>query len=317
MTRNSELLRKACARINDLDEPAFIKDSALRYVAVNHAYAALRGLPVGAFAGQPGGTVTNGGAAGRIGADELRDKECRAIVFGTDETSIVFNDDGLATHEIRIERFLTEDDHAYIFGCYAPVSGSRLSLSVIEGGKASVPPSGLSGNAPFSILSEGLVNDALDMLDMGIAIYDRSDILLYCNSQMIDYVASSDVDLRPGMSLPEILGDVYDRHINPAAAFAQTAGDPQMVERAAWVAEKMAPFALPYFEDLDQLSDGRWLRGVNKRLENGLLIVIRQDVSEFKEQEHLLRAKIGETEMLREVLEDLPVPVSCVMMPIG
>ncbi|MDE1157968.1 MAG: response regulator [Neorhizobium sp.] len=314
MTRNSELLRKACARINDLDEPAFIKDSALHYVAVNDAYAALMGLSAAAFAGKTGGddrrdTVDGDGQRGKTASDGRRDKangdgrrdkECRAIVFGTDETCIAFDGDGRATHEIHIERFLTEDDHAYIFGCYARLAETKPALTVIDGGKSNAE------NLPFSVLSEGLVDDALDMLDLGIGIYDRNDVLLYCNSQLIDYVASSDIDIRPGMSLPDILGDVYDRRVRPVG---QAMSDQQAGERLAWIAEQMAPFALPYTEDLHQLPDGRWLRCVNKRLENGLLVLIRQDVSEFKEQEHLLRAKIGETEMLREVLEDLPVPV--------
>ncbi len=71
----------------------------------------------------------------------------------------------------------------------------------------------------------------------------------------------------------------------------------------------MKPFELPYSESIDQLSDGRWLRSINKRLENGLLIAIRHDVTEFKEQEMLLRTHVSETDLFRAVLEDLPVPV--------
>ena len=44
-------------------------------------------------------------------------------------------------------------------------------------------------------------------------------------------------------------------------------------------------------------------------VQNGILIAIRQDVTDFKEQEMLLRNQVAETELFRAILEDLPAPV--------
>ena len=311
MDTESELLKTACARINDLAEPAFIKDSALNYVAVNAAYARLFGLHPSDFAGN-----TSRGLAGAPEDADRKEKECRAIVFGTDETALCFDRSGVVRHEINIERFLTEDDHTYLFGAFGAiprigaVPEPRDVAPPAVAVRAVVPAGGShTGSArpvaPFSPFNNALLDDALDMLEMGIGIYDKHNVLLYCNSQLINHFESISIDVQPGITLRDILGFAYDRrHRVSPASFGPDAPD-----KEAWIAERMKPFDLPYSESTDQLSDGRWLRSINKRLENGLLIAIRHDVTEFKEQEMLLRAHVSETDLFRAVLEDLPVPV--------
>ncbi|UIY28488.1 hypothetical protein LZK73_16730 [Neorhizobium galegae] len=69
MDTESELLKTACERINDLAEPAFIKDSALIYVAVNAAYARLFGMHPTDFAGN-----TSRGLAGASDDADRKEK---------------------------------------------------------------------------------------------------------------------------------------------------------------------------------------------------------------------------------------------------
>lgn len=297
METESELLRTACERINDLAEPAFIKDSALTYVAVNAAYARLFGKHAHELIGKTSGGLFGGG----VDADR-KEKECRAIVFGTEETAFCYDRAGVARHQIHIERFLTEDDHTYLFGSFVPATTLSVAggLNVeMQGGQAG------QSSEPMSVFDSALVDDALDMLEMGIGIYDRNDSLLYWNSELSNYFASMSIEVRRGMTLREILGHAYDRRkrLSPEKIAAETPG------KAAWIEERMKPFRLPYSESIYQLSDGRWMRSLNKRLENGLLLAVRHDVTDFKEQEMLLRARVAETELLRAVLEDLPVPV--------
>ncbi|TWF54798.1 response regulator [Neorhizobium alkalisoli] len=318
METESELLARACDRINDLSEPAFIKDSALTYIAVNAAYARLFGTSPQDLVGR-----TSRSLRGREEGDERKDKECRALVFGTDETALAFDRSGTLRHEIRIERFLAENDHAYLFGALFPVAldedvpfAEAVRLEPKPAGAAPisafppVPPRSAAPVAPFvsmpsaSLFENGLLDDALDMLEMGIGIYDKNDTLIYCNSQLTDHFDAMSIAVRPGTTLAEIIGHAYDNRKGAKPAAADGAAD-----RAAWVAERMKPFQVPYWEGIHQLADGRWLRSMNKRLENGLMIAIRHDVTEFKEQEMLLRKTVGETELFRAVLEDLPAPV--------
>ena len=290
METESELLKTACERIDDLAEPAFIKDSALTYVAVNAAYARLFGMEPDEFVGK-----TSRGLSGAAEDADRKEKEARAIVFGTDETAFCFDRAGMICHEIRIERFLTEDDHTYLFGSFAPASDAAADVGPAAGKKT----------GPISLFNSALLDDALDMLEMGIGIYDRNDALLYCNSQLIDHFSSISIDLKPGITLREILGHAYDRR----QRLSPDSFGPEAPEKEEWVSQRMKPFELPYSESIDRLADGRWLRSVNKRLENGLLIAIRHDVTEFKDQEMLLRAQVSEIGLFRAVLEDLPVPV--------
>ena len=287
---HSDLLDKACARIQDLPQPAYIKDSALRYVAVNAAYAEL-------FHAHPDDFISGASSSltGTVDAGERKEKESRAIVFGSDEVARLFSAAGTLSYEVQIERFLTENDHTYLFGTVEEVMPAiPASAQVIP-----LPAS------KTSVFNNNLLDDALDMFEMGIGIYDRNDALLYCNSQLIDYFASMDIDIEPGVTLPVILGHTFDRR----QKFGTHERNDRQPDRAEWIDEQMQPFRQPYYESINQLLDGRWLRSVNKRMENGILIAVRQDVTDFKEQEMLLRNQVAETELFRAILEDLPAPV--------
>ncbi len=287
---HSDLLDKACARIQDLAQPAYIKDSALRYVAVNAAYATL-------FHAHPADFVDGGsrGLIGTVDAGERKEKESRAIVFGSDEVARLFDAGGSLAYEVHIERFLTENDHTYLFGTIDRIAQPAAVTAQV------IPLAAATG----SVFNNNLLDDALDMFEMGIGIYDRNDALLYSNSQLIDYFASTDIDIKPGFTLPEILGQTFDRqHMR---CLSDRNSNP--LGRDAWIEQEMTPYRQPYYESIDQLVDGRWLRSVNKRMENGILITVRQEVTDFKEQEMLLRNQVAETELFRAILEDLPAPV--------
>ena len=290
----SELLKTACRRISDIAEPAFIKDSALAYVAVNAAYANLFGMHPGDLIGNTSRSLT-----GQAEDADRKEKECRAIVFGTDETALGFDPSGVARHEIHIERFLTEDDHTYLYGTLVALPGVA---EVEVDDSASDRARHLS---PASLFQNVLLDDALDMLEMGIGIYDKNDELIYCNSQLIDHFDSISLEIKPGVRLPDLLGHAYDRR----KRLSPNSFGGEIPDRTAWVEERMKPFRVPYSESVNQMVDGRWMRSINKRLENGLLIAIRHDVTDFKEQEMHLRSHVSETTLYRAVLEDLPVPV--------
>ncbi len=94
MTSSGNLLELACSRIADLDTPAYVENSELRYVAVNEAYAA---SSAGKFQFDGHRSPRNSRSSGR---EEREDKERRALVFGA-ETAICF--DAAATEHERIQ----------------------------------------------------------------------------------------------------------------------------------------------------------------------------------------------------------------------
>ena len=77
-----ELLTVACSRIMALDRPAYIKDSELRFVAVNDAFVRFCGVARQDLQGLRSSDIHNG-----TSERDLEDKERRALVFGSEETS--------------------------------------------------------------------------------------------------------------------------------------------------------------------------------------------------------------------------------------
>lgn len=312
LTSDSELLALACERIKDLRTPAFIKDSALRYVAVNDAYARLFGFSRADFKGKRTFDL-----AERLDTFDCEEKERRALVFGSDETALSLDDHGVTRHKIHIERFLSEDDRAYVYGVLEPMN-DRPVLDMVSGeamaggGFVDEPGEGFSqvieGSHPE--FQELLLNDALDLLDIGVGIYGEDDYsddktLIYCNAQLVRFFSPLGIDIAPGMTIADIFGAAYDR----ACEREPERMPAQYPDRGAWVTARVDRFSQPYSDVIERMPGGRWLRSVNKRLDNGLVIALRIDVTDFKEQEDLLRKNVKDSELFRAVLEDLPVPV--------
>ncbi|MFN7010601.1 MAG: PAS domain-containing protein [Allorhizobium sp.] len=124
------MLNLACEKIAELEVPAFIKDSELRYVAVNQAYAAFFREPMAAFAGK-----TDRELFGRLEDGVRDDRERQVLVFGDEQTTLVFDPHGTERHPLRLERFFADDDSIYVFGLFdeAPSRPARARRPAPKG----------------------------------------------------------------------------------------------------------------------------------------------------------------------------------------
>ncbi|MBC2805089.1 response regulator [Rhizobium ruizarguesonis] len=113
MKSAGELLELACRRIADLDTPAYVKNSELRYIAVNEAYARFLGREISDFIGRRSRELLD-----RPEEEDREDKERRALVFGTEENAICFDAAGLSHERIQIESFSPSADRAYVLGIF-------------------------------------------------------------------------------------------------------------------------------------------------------------------------------------------------------
>ncbi len=113
MNFTGELLELACRRIADLDTPAYVKNSELRYVAVNEAYARFFGREISDFIGRRSRELFD-----RPEEEEREDRERRALVFGTEESAISFDAAGLSHERVLIESFSPSQDRAYVLGIF-------------------------------------------------------------------------------------------------------------------------------------------------------------------------------------------------------
>ncbi|MBB3589949.1 PAS domain S-box-containing protein [Rhizobium sp. BK529] len=103
----------ACRRIADLDTPAYVKNSELRYVAVNEAYARFFGREISDFIGRRSRELFD-----RPEEEEREDRERRALVFGTEENAIAFDAAGFSHERVLIESFSPSQDRAYVLGIF-------------------------------------------------------------------------------------------------------------------------------------------------------------------------------------------------------
>lgn len=153
-----DLLTIACVRIRDLDRPACIKNSDLRYVAVNRAYAAFYGIGIGEFAGRRSGDLF----APEDGEDRQQ-KEWRALVFGTEETAICADPFGAAPHAMLVERFLSGDDTAFVFSVFlaAPLAEDKHAAFVVDDGSARQPGDHLRGARVLAVTADARDRNAI------------------------------------------------------------------------------------------------------------------------------------------------------------
>ncbi|MBN8934690.1 MAG: PAS-domain containing protein, partial [Rhizobium pusense] len=271
MTEGSGLLEKACRAVAALNLPACIKDSELRYLVVNAAYARLMGRPLRAFEGH-----TSLSLSADIRDAEREDRERRSLVFATDEMIACHASVSSLPYTLRCERFTDDDGSLFLFETV-----EDMPLGVLTG-TADI------GGASDLLFSSGL----MDFIDAGIVVYDAENRLVYCNARFAEFYSGFGVELKPGIRLEALMEALYF-----SSGYRRVKEDDPAFE--GWMREQLRDFSLPYLERVEQFADGRWVRMVNKRLENGMLVGLRIDVTEFKAHETLLSAQIRETWLLR------------------
>ncbi|CAN7364669.1 response regulator [Rhizobium rhizogenes] len=183
MNSDGELLELACRRIADLDQPAYVKNSDLRYVAVNRAYARFFQRDISDFIGNRSRDLFDSGEE-----VDREDKERRVLVFGSEETALCFDPAGRVRSRVQIESFSPAEDRLYVFGIFldAPAVPSVTPSEVGEGG--------ISGG---DVDEAGLYRSILQDLPVASFVRDASHRLIYSNEA---YTAIT------GLSHAEVLG---------------------------------------------------------------------------------------------------------------
>jgi len=156
-----ELLELACRRIADLDTPAYVKNSELRYVAVNEAYARFFGREISDFIGRRSRELFD-----RPEEEEREDRERRALVFGTEESAIAFDSAGLSHERVLIESFSPSQDRAYVLGIFDARETRRAIPDVADTIAADL----------------GRIREALENLDYPIGIFAEDGRPLIVNA---------------------------------------------------------------------------------------------------------------------------------------
>lgn len=313
----ADLLGLACDRIRNLDRPAFIKDHMLRYVAANDAYLSLHGI----HPGRSGIFPTY--------RDRIREgRERQTLATGAEAHVTVTARDGAPLGTAEIERFVTDDGSSYLFGQMsagaiddpaADLDHIRQTLELVAQPIRILSPdgrllvenaaarAGLAADAvvrPADATVKRSVENALEMLDVGVAVFDGEGRLIYRNARMESLYRPVIGQMPIGLSIDDYFGGIYDYGMSLDPSTPEKLGS-----RDDWLRNRHALFENNYSETTELACDGRWLRCLNRRLENGMRILVRLDVSDLKQQEILLREHVERNELYHSIIEELPVAV--------
>jgi diguanylate cyclase (GGDEF)-like protein len=119
------------------------------------------------------------------------------------------------------------------------------------------------------------LEDAVEALPEGFALFDAEDRLLLCNQTYRDLYRHSAAAIRPGASFESILRYGLERDQYPQAGASAA-------EREAWLAERLRRHREPDGKPiLQELPDNRWLRIDERRTRAGGVAGVRTDVSEL------------------------------------
>lgn len=194
------LLAIACAKIANLDVPAFVKDSELKFVAVNAAFEAFCGFDQTALVGHTMSSLTD-----RPEDRALEDMECRVLVFTEEQIALCFDETGREHCRVQIERFITEDEKLFVFGVFRE-RPRRLKARV-----AKKKPQPLAVSVPVAVQATPVIPDSyedfrglLDALPLGLLLLDAARRIVHFNGALACMLAPLADALRVGVEYHDL-----------------------------------------------------------------------------------------------------------------
>jgi PAS domain S-box-containing protein len=140
------------------------------------------------------------------------------------------------------------------------------------------------------------LEDAIESLSEGFALYDADDRLVMCNQRFRDFSRESADVLVPGVAWIDFARTGAER-----GQYVDAIGRVEDWLKA-WAARRAE---LPMSREFQQ-SDGRWYESSSQRTRHGGIVVTRTDITHRKEMERVL---LESAAMIRRVVEACPVPV--------
>jgi len=147
------------------------------------------------------------------------------------------------------------------------------------------------------------LDDAIESLSEGLALYDADDRLVLCNSQYKSFHCGGEDLLVPGAKWSEISRKRAERGM-----FTEAVG---RVDE--WMKEEMAQRVTARNLEFPFVGD-RWFEYSHRPTRQGGFVSTWRDVTERKEMEHALQEKEF---LLRNVLDACPIPVTMYRMKDG
>jgi two-component system cell cycle sensor histidine kinase PleC len=128
--------------------------------------------------------------------------------------------------------------------------------------------------------AEQQLSDAIEALEDGFAVFDPSDRLSISNSRYRQIYRTSADLLSPGATFEEILRGGIERGQYPDA----------IGQEEQWISSRLALHRAGGCVIEQKLDDGRWIRVVERKTEDGSVVGFRVDITELKTATDAARA---------------------------
>ncbi|WP_114389744.1 response regulator [Notoacmeibacter marinus] len=251
------------------------------------------------FHRKPGGTLRD---AFRLGRERgyfrnIGDEKIVALYHGDVETWLD-----------AMERFYDEpervDEHQLPDGRWFKAFNRRLPNGFFVGIRVDITEQ-KQAELRSEAMRQRLVS-VLDSLHLDVLIYDENNNLLLINKRMRQKIAEGMHE--PGQTLRDTLRIGYrnglyryvqDERIN--ALYGQ--------DEDAWIDAMEQYYDEPYRCYERRRRDGSWYRAIDVRTDDGLLVMIRVDLSKEKRIQDDLEKSLEEIELFREIVDNVPVAI--------
>lgn len=276
-------LQLARAVVDSLSHPLFVKDAQLNFVTVNDAFAALMGTTADALVGHPIGAFVS---AEQAAAYELNERH--VLTTGTiyEAEVDVRQRDGSKTRIVRKYRIQSASGDEFVVGTFFDVTDLKRREREIQ--------------AMHDYLA-----DVLETLPAAVIIYDSEDRFVLANRKLHDMVPLLAPTWKKGTPFRDAL------ELGHRVGYFRTSGDPAIdalydQDFEAWAAAYNGRRKAGATSER-RMPDGRWFKVFDSRTADGSHIGIRLDITEQKNREAELRTSMGEIELYKRVLDELPV----------
>ncbi|RLQ88657.1 response regulator [Notoacmeibacter ruber] len=154
-------------------------------------------------------------------------------------------------------------------------------------------------------MSRRLAN-VIDSLHLDVLIYDENNNLLMVNKQMRQKIAKGLHE--PGQTLRDSLRigyrkGLYRYVLDPEVNALYDQGED------AWIDAMEQYYDQPYRTYERRRRDGSWYRAIDVRTNDGLLVMIRVDLTKEKKIQDDLKQSLSEIELFREIVDNVPVAI--------